>query len=111
MQCPSCAHSKIIKSGHARGKQRYKCKQCGHQFVESPQPVGAPPKSTAPRCPYCETGILHKRSTRGKRLYYQCYNSECRRFSTYDLDESGDLVRVVTRKAIAGKSQERSETD
>ena len=103
MQCPQCAHPKIIKSGHVRGKQRYKCKQCGHQFVESPQPVGAPPKGTAPSCPYCEVGIVHKRSARGERLYYQCRNPECRRFSTYELAESGCLVRVMTRNAaIAG---------
>jgi hypothetical protein len=34
-------------------------------------------------------------------LYYQCINPECKRFSTYELDESGDPVHVVTRKAIA----------
>jgi ssDNA-binding Zn-finger/Zn-ribbon topoisomerase 1 len=101
MQCPLCSSPTTIKNGHTRGKQRHKCKKCGHQFVEAPQPVGAPPKGTATSCPYCETGILHKRSARGQRLYYQCRNSECKRFSTYELDESGDLVRVLTRKAIA----------
>jgi hypothetical protein len=102
MRCPECRHSKSVKNGHARGKQRWICKGCGYQFVEDPQPVGAPRKGTAPHCSYCETGILHKRSTRGKRLFYQCRNPECRRFSTYELDGSGNLVRVMTRK---GKPQ------
>jgi late competence protein required for DNA uptake (superfamily II DNA/RNA helicase) len=101
MQCPSCSHSRAVKNGHARGKQRHKCKKCGHQFVESPQPVGAPSSGTVPPCLYCDCGILHKRSSRRERLYYQCRNPECRRFSTYELDESGCLVRVITRKAIA----------
>jgi late competence protein required for DNA uptake (superfamily II DNA/RNA helicase) len=99
MQCPECAHPHTVKNGHTRGKQRYKCKKCGHQFIEAPQPVGAPLKGTAPSCLYCETGILHKRSARGERLYYQCRNPECKRFSTYEMDESGCLVRVVTRKS------------
>jgi hypothetical protein len=34
-------------------------------------------------------------------LYYQCRNPECKRFSTYELDDRGDLVRVLTRRAIA----------
>jgi late competence protein required for DNA uptake (superfamily II DNA/RNA helicase) len=101
MQCPSCSSPKTIKNGHTRGKQRYKCKHCGHQFVEDAQPVGAPSSGTAPPCPYCDRGILHKRSSWGQRLYYQCRNPECKRFSTYELDSSGDLVRVVTRKEIA----------
>lgn len=102
MRCPECRHTKSVKNGPARGKQRWICKGCGYQFVEDPQPVGAPRKGTAPPCFYCETGILHKRSTRGKRLLYQCRNPECRRFSTYELDGSGNLVRVMTKK---GKSQ------
>jgi transcriptional regulator NrdR family protein len=107
MQCPECDHLKTIKNGHTRGKQRHQCKACGHQFVESPQPVGAPPKGTAPPCPYCETGILHKRSARGQRLYYQCRNSKCKRFSTYE-HVDGQLVHVMTRKH-GRKSQPQSE--
>ena len=106
MRCPECRHTKSVKNGYARGKQRWICKGCGYQFVEDPQPVGAPRKGTAPPCVYCETGILHKRSTRGKRLFYQCRNPDCRRFSTYELNESGNLVRVMTRK---GKPPARSE--
>jgi Bacterial TniB protein len=99
MQCPTCSSPTTIKNGHTRGKQRYKCKACGHQFVEAPQPVGAPPKGTAPPCLYCDVGILHKRSERKGHLYYQCRNPECRRFSTYKLDDRGELERVLTPKA------------
>ncbi|MGB8700066.1 MAG: hypothetical protein WCD18_11675 [Thermosynechococcaceae cyanobacterium] len=63
--------------------------------------MGAPSKGTALPCPYCDEGILHKRSARKKRLYYQCRNPECKRFSTYEQDDNGNLVQVMTRKAIA----------
>ena len=36
--CPSCASKWIIKNGCIHnGKQNYKCKDCGRQFVEDPQ--------------------------------------------------------------------------
>ena len=33
-QCKNCQSVKVIKRGMARGKQRYKCKECGYHFVE-----------------------------------------------------------------------------
>jgi transposase-like protein len=33
MYCPNCHSDKIIKSGIARNQQRYKCKECGRQFI------------------------------------------------------------------------------
>ena len=37
LQCPSCNCNKIVKNGsNASGKQKYKCKDCGTQFVENP---------------------------------------------------------------------------
>ena len=39
MNCPSCQSSKIVKNGLIHnGKQNYRCKDCGRQFVENPQP-------------------------------------------------------------------------
>ena len=32
--CKNCQHETVIKRGKARGKQRYKCKECGYHFVE-----------------------------------------------------------------------------
>lgn len=38
MNCPSCESSKIVKNGLIHnGKQNYRCKNCGRQFVEAPQ--------------------------------------------------------------------------
>ena len=38
MKCPRCEYQEIIKNGKIpNGKQRYKCKNCGRQFVENPQ--------------------------------------------------------------------------
>ncbi len=33
MGCKNCKAEKIVKSGKVRGKQRYKCKECGYNFV------------------------------------------------------------------------------
>lgn len=30
--CPKCHSEQFVKCGIIRGKQRYKCKQCGRQF-------------------------------------------------------------------------------
>ncbi len=32
ISCPRCKHENIVKSGTAKGKQRYKCKECGYFF-------------------------------------------------------------------------------
>jgi insertion element IS1 protein InsB len=38
MKCPNCESSKIVKNGFIHnGKQNYRCKDCGRQFVEDPQ--------------------------------------------------------------------------
>ncbi len=36
MQCPKCNSPHNKKNGFRRGKQAYKCKDCGCQFVENP---------------------------------------------------------------------------
>ncbi len=36
--CPLCASLRTVKNGHIHnGKQRFKCHECGRQFVEQPQ--------------------------------------------------------------------------
>ncbi|MEM7769301.1 MAG: IS1 family transposase [Cyanobacteria bacterium P01_A01_bin.37] len=38
MTCPTCGSHEISKNGTTRrGKQNYKCRDCGRQFVEDPQ--------------------------------------------------------------------------
>lgn len=42
MHCPKCNSNNIVKNGCTHyGKQRFKCKSCGRQFVENPtrQPI------------------------------------------------------------------------
>ena len=35
--CPSCASTRTVKNGRIHnGKQRFKCHECGRQFVEQP---------------------------------------------------------------------------
>ncbi len=33
LNCKKCASTSFVKSGHVRGLQRYKCKDCGCQFT------------------------------------------------------------------------------
>jgi transposase-like protein len=36
--CPSCCSSHTVKNGHIHnGKQRFKCHECGRQFIEHPE--------------------------------------------------------------------------
>jgi insertion element IS1 protein InsB len=38
LRCPNCGSEDLKKNGHTRrGKQNYKCQDCGRQFVEDPQ--------------------------------------------------------------------------
>ena len=39
MQCPTCGNDHIVKNGvtSSSGKQNYLCRNCGRQFVESPE--------------------------------------------------------------------------
>jgi predicted O-methyltransferase YrrM len=38
MKCPNCQSTKLRKHGFYRGKQRYQCKECVHQFIENQHP-------------------------------------------------------------------------
>ena len=38
MECPHCLSQAIVKNGYIHnGKQKYRCKDCGRQFVENPE--------------------------------------------------------------------------
>ena len=37
MKCPHCQSEQLSKNGYRRGKQCYRCKECGKQFVENSQ--------------------------------------------------------------------------
>ncbi len=40
MHCPKCKSDRSKKNGFRRGKQSYRCKNCGCQYVENPKPKG-----------------------------------------------------------------------
>ena len=43
MECPNCSSQTIVKNGSIHNKkQKYKCKDCGRQFVENPQNKNKP---------------------------------------------------------------------
>ena len=33
-ECKNCKSERVVKNGIVRGKQRYRCKECGYNFVE-----------------------------------------------------------------------------
>ena len=37
MKCPHCQSEQLSKNGYRRGKQCYRCKECGKQFVDNSQ--------------------------------------------------------------------------
>ena len=39
--CKSCGCCNYVKNGQARGKQRYRCKSCGYNFIEGDARVNA----------------------------------------------------------------------
>ena len=39
--CPACRGTMLIRSGHACGRQRWRCKGCGRQFTRT-EPRGKP---------------------------------------------------------------------
>ena len=50
--CPTCGSDDVMKNGTTRrGKQNYKCRDCGRQFVENPQwkPIDPDRKATIDR--------------------------------------------------------------
>jgi transposase-like protein len=42
IHCPQCNNQNIIKNGFAKGRQRFKCKQCNYQFTNLSQERGKP---------------------------------------------------------------------
>ena len=37
-ECPNCASKRTVKNGHIHnGKQRFRCQDCGRQFIENPE--------------------------------------------------------------------------
>ena len=49
LSCPHCKATHIVKNGknHSTGKQNYKCREFGRQFVEQPQKKYISPETWA----------------------------------------------------------------
>ena len=45
--CKKCGSSHYVKNGKVRGKQRYRCKECGYNFVEGDERVKVSPLGRA----------------------------------------------------------------
>jgi transposase len=63
--CPACGGSVLIRSGHAGGRQRWRCKGCGRQFTRT-APRGKPAAMKAAAVELYCTGL--SLSAVGKRL-------------------------------------------
>lgn len=42
MHCSKCQSSQTKKNGFRRGKQSFRCKDCGYQYVDNPKPRAYP---------------------------------------------------------------------
>lgn len=58
--CYKCGCEKCVKSGLMQGQQRYKCKKCGHNFVDKPR-RGYGPVSVATAVWLYLSGISQRR--------------------------------------------------
>ena len=48
--CPRCGYVRVVKSGHAKGNQRWLCRRCGYQFTRTDgPPAGADTPETTKR--------------------------------------------------------------
>ena len=63
--CPACGGATLIKSGHACGRQRWRCKGCGRQFTRT-GPRGEPAAMRAAAVELYCTGL--SLNAIGKRL-------------------------------------------
>ena len=63
--CPACGGATLIKSGHACGRQRWRCKGCGRQFTRT-TPRGKPAAMKAAAVELDCTGL--SLNAIGKRL-------------------------------------------
>ncbi len=63
--CPACGGATLIRSGHACGRQRWRCKGCGRQFTRT-TPRGVPQAMKREAVGPCCAGL--SLSAIGKRL-------------------------------------------
>ena len=47
ISCKRCGSANYVKNGKVRGKQRYRCKECGYNFVEGDERTKVPPLARA----------------------------------------------------------------
>ena len=63
--CPACGAAVLVRSGHACGRQRWRCKGCGRQFTRS-TPCGMPAVTKREVVGLCYAGLSLKAAA--KRL-------------------------------------------
>ena len=71
MQCPKCDSQYVVKNGHTHtGKQNFKCRDCGRQFVTTPshQPISKPTRELIDRLLLVQLGV-NTQTIRRPRLY------------------------------------------
>ena len=75
--CKKCGSTAYHKSGHIHGKQRYKCKQCGHQYTKT-TPQGKPEKDKI-------IAVLSGLSMNATAKNYWRFSSDCNALDQKDV--------------------------
>src|SRR3954454_9391721 len=68
--CPACGGAVLIKSGHACGRQRWRCKGCGRQFTRT-TPCGKPAAMKAAAVDPSSTGLALNATAKRMRVSAQ----------------------------------------
>ncbi|QDZ39868.1 hypothetical protein FRE64_07885 [Euhalothece natronophila Z-M001] len=70
-KCPQCHSQSYRKNGRVRGKQRYRCKDCGRQFLEEALTVESPPEASNSGVSILLLDLENIRLDRGAESYLQ----------------------------------------
>ncbi len=110
MNCPRCGSKKAMKNGRtSSGKQNFKCKECGRQFVLEPrhQPISQEKKDMIDRLLLENHEKSKKKSGRPPKLsvedqilmtleYFREYRTYFHIGQSWGLDES-NVYRTITK--------------
>lgn len=104
MRCPRCNSTHVMKNGFNDEKRKYKCRDCGRQFVEPfvfavqmVLPVAATPAPQPKICPKCGKPIqgIYRKGNRGNEHIVCPRENETppRRLTLFESVFNGALIR------------------
>ncbi|XHX79167.1 MAG: IS1 family transposase [Stenomitos frigidus ULC029] len=117
LRCPNCGSEDIMKNGTTRrGKQNYKCRDCGRQLVENPQWKRRAPDSTVmidrlllEKIPLAGIARVLKLSASWLQQYVnRCYEGVPRQVQVMPKRKGGLAVQMYKLALLLPEFQHRS---